>query len=86
MVEGQVGRTTLELEGQLVGPWVGELDRVCTLLVRRGTPLELDLRAVSFVGRDGVALLSNLRKQCVTIGDCSTFVFEQLKAGGAHGP
>jgi len=85
VLEGESGRTTLELEGQLIGPWIGELERVCAPLVRRGTPLRLDLRAVSFVARDGVELLCNLRDQSVTIGDCSTFVREQLRAGGAHG-
>jgi hypothetical protein len=85
VVEGKYGQTTLELEGQLIGPWIVELERLCTPLVRRGTPLNLDLRGVSFVGRDGVQLLCNLREQRVTIGDCSTFVLEQLKAGGVHG-
>ena len=85
MIEGENGRTTLELEGQLIGPWIVELERLCTPFVRRGTPLNLDLRAVTFVGRDGIALLCNLREQRVTIRDCSTFVLEQLRAGGAHG-
>jgi hypothetical protein len=85
IVECESGRTTLELEGQLIGPWIGELERLCAPLVRRGAPLALDLRAVSFVAREGVELLCRLRKQSVTIEECSTFVFEQLRAGGAHG-
>ena len=82
MVEGENGSTTLELEGQLIGPWIGELERLCAPLVHRGTPLNLDLRAVSFVARDGVELLHHLRQHRVTIRDCSTFVLEQLRAGG----
>jgi len=85
VVEGENGSTTLELEGQLIGPWIGELERLCAPIVRQGCPLSLDLRAVSFVARDGVELLYNLRQQRVTIRDCSTFVLEQLRAGGTHG-
>lgn len=85
MTEGANGGTTLELQGQLIGPWIGELEQLCAPLMRRGTRLNLDLNAVSFVAYDGVQLLCALRGQGVTIGDCSTFVLEQLRAGAAHG-
>ena len=85
MTEGENGGTTLELEGQLIGPWIGELERLCAPFLGRDTTLSLDLSAVSFVAHHGVELLCALRDQGVTIGDCSAFVREQLRAGAAHG-
>ena len=39
----------LDLEGQVIGPWVQELDRVCEPILARGAGLSLDLSSVSFV-------------------------------------
>ena len=72
--------TTLHLEGQVIGPWVEELGRVCAPILATGTRLSLDLSGVSFVSREGVRLLWRLRDERVTLLNCSRFVAEQLKA------
>lgn len=77
--------TRLTLEGQLIGPWVGELERACSPLLTEGFPLVLDLAAVSFVGREGADFLWKLRDRRVTLRNCSRFVDEQLKAKASHG-
>ena len=65
---------TLHLEGQLTGPWVEELSRSCDDALRESKQLTLDLSAVSFVGRDGIALLRKLRGRNVAVTNCSLFV------------
>src|SRR5262249_59957233 len=74
------GESTLHLEGQVIGPWVGELGRVCDAMLATGARLVLDLTSVTFVGREGVRLLWRLRDQHVSVFNCSGFVAEQLKA------
>ena len=73
----------LDLEGQVIGPWVQELDRVCEPILARGAGLSLDLSSVSFVSREGVELLWRLRDRHTRLLNCSPFVAEQLKAHDA---
>jgi hypothetical protein len=77
--EGAPGAPVLDLEGQVVGPWVEELDRVCEPILARGAGLSLDLSSVSFLSREGVELLWRLRGRHARLLNCSRFVAEQLK-------
>lgn len=70
---------TLRLEGHLGGPWVDELRRSCDRVFSRGKRLTLNLSEVSFIDRDGVALLRALKRREVEVRDCSPFVELQLK-------
>lgn len=72
-------RTTLSLEGRVIGPWVEELRRFCDAILLHGRGLVLDLSNVSFVGREGVELFRTLRDRQVVLQNCSPFVGEQLK-------
>jgi anti-anti-sigma regulatory factor len=72
--------STLRLEGRVVGPWVEELRRSCDEALDGGARLILDLGAVSFVDRDGLALLRDLPHDRVELHRCSPFLAEQLKA------
>jgi hypothetical protein len=81
--EGPPETPVLDLEGQVVGPWVEELHRVCEPILARGAGLSLDLSSVSFISREGVALLRRLRDRQTRLVNCSRFVAEQLKAPGA---
>ena len=83
MTEGPPETPILEVEGQLIGPWVQELDRVCEPILARGAGLSLDLSRVSFVSRDGAELLWRLRDRHTRLLNCSRFVAEQLKAHDA---
>lgn len=80
IVAGDVSedRAVLHLEGQVVGPWVAELERVCQPITSR--ELHLDLSRVSFVGREGVELLARLHGGRTRFLNCSRFVAEQLKS------
>jgi hypothetical protein len=82
MVETEAETAVLHLEGQVIGRWVAELERVCEPLLERGAELHLDLSTVSFVSREGVELLSRLRDGHARLLNCSRFVAEQLKATG----
>jgi hypothetical protein len=82
--DGDAG-THVDLEGRLIGPWVDELARVCEHLLSGTRPVTLDLAAVSFVGREGVDLLTRLRLARVTLRNCSCLIHEQLKAREANG-
>ena len=73
---------TLHLEGHLVGPWVEQLQLSCEQVLGGSKRLTLDLTAVSFVDRDGVALLRELKVRGVTITNCSPFIAHQLKDEG----
>ena len=70
---------TLQLEGQVSGPWLEELRQTCEQILAQSARLSLDLSAVSFVSIDGVALLQSLSRRHVVLVNCPPFVAEQLK-------
>jgi hypothetical protein len=71
------------IEGQVTGPWIEELRRVCNeTLGSHGHvihQLVLDLTDVSFIDPDGVALFRELTARRVILTNASLFVTEQLK-------
>jgi anti-anti-sigma regulatory factor len=84
--EDAEGGTVLRLEGQVIGPWVDELRAICETACGRRGPLALDLAAVTFVSREGVQLLLELRARAVTLRHCSGFVREQFRAAEVSQP
>ncbi|MEP7307460.1 MAG: STAS domain-containing protein [Acidobacteriota bacterium] len=80
---GDTAVAVLRLEGQVTGPWVNELRRVCDETIGNGSdevhPLVLDLTDVFFIDADGVALFQELAGRQVTVTNGSLFVTEQLK-------
>ena len=60
------GSVSVRLEGDLSGPWVDEMGRVCGVIVGNGQPLRIDLAEVIFVDRagDGIACQSAEAKRC----------------------
>jgi hypothetical protein len=77
-IEPAAGRAVLRLQGQLIGPWVDELERA--YLALSSGDVALDLSQVSFVERRGVELLRSLGARGVPLLHCSAFMTEQLKA------
>ena len=71
----------LKLEGRVAGASVEELRRQCeTVLAGNGqSRLSLDLKEVSFVDDEGIALFRSLGRHNVTVARCSPFVAELLK-------
>ena len=82
-LSGSDHEVILRVEGQVLGPWVDELRRICAEAVSRntaGTPqLVLDLASVSFLDANGIALLRQLVTGRVSITNYSMFIAEQLK-------
>jgi len=77
--ENAHGCVALRLEGELAGPWVTEVGRVCSGIAKSEQPLSIDMKEVTFVDREGVRLLANLLAQTVELKRCSPFLQEQLR-------
>jgi anti-anti-sigma regulatory factor len=73
---------TLRLEGQMIGPWVKQLERSCGEARTNGAQLVLDLVGVSFIDNEGLVLLRSLTDGAVILINPSHFVAEQLKGAG----
>jgi ABC-type transporter Mla MlaB component len=71
--------TALRLEGELMGPWVGEVKKACEPYLGKNNRLTLDLADVSLVDRAGIALLKELKRAEVRLVNGSPFLTEQLK-------
>lgn len=71
--------TLLRLEGQLAGPWVGELEAACGEAKKSGNALSIDLGDVSMVDRAGFELLDRLAGSSAELVRCSPFQEEQLR-------
>ena len=78
----QTDAIVLRLEGQVVGPWVGELKQAYEDSRRDlngSRPLILDLQGVSFLDAAAVALLRQLVTGGASLTNYSVFLAEQLK-------
>lgn len=73
----------LVVEGELLGPWVRELEKTCEPFWGNGRRLELDLSQVLFADRAGAALLRSLSRQGATLV-CSNFLAELLRDTAAQ--
>ena len=71
---------TLKLEGRVVGPWVGELRRICEPLLAEDRALKLDLAEVSYVDEQGVSALNSFKSRGVKLKNCSPFIEQQIKS------
>jgi ABC-type transporter Mla MlaB component len=72
-------RTTLVLEGGVLGPWVDELRQACDRALGTHGALTLDVGAVGFIDHAGLALFRELEGRHVRVTNCSPFVAEQLR-------
>ena len=74
--------SALRLEGQISGPWVEALRKVCSVELAAHKRLVLDLAEVSFVNRDGIALLTALPTRQVGFLNPQPFVAQLLISTG----
>ena len=65
---------TLKLEGRLMGPWAGELDRVVADSFDVTDRLVLDLSGLMFADREGIELLRALSAGGASLSGGSSFV------------
>ena len=77
-VENPDGSIVIRLHGRIGGAWVNELRDCCERALETSQPLQLDLQNVTFIDRDGVALLRSLWSQLVILRS-SLFAAELLK-------
>ena len=70
----------LRLEGQVITGWVEELRSVCEAALRQEKRLVVDLASVSFLDREGTALLASLKSRKVALVNAPPFVAELLRA------
>ncbi len=74
----------LKLEGELIGPWVAELEQTCAAVEVTARPLELDLAGLSFADRSGARLLAALVARKVALARSSSFLREQIRQHGGE--
>jgi hypothetical protein len=75
---GQAART-FKLEGQLLGPWIGELESAFATSQVSPEGVCLDLHAVTFVDAPGARYLARLLRDGARVVACSGFVAEVLE-------
>ena len=74
---------TLKVEGALVGDWVPLLEAECLCHLDAGKLVELDFAGLSFVDRDGVAMVRSLVARPVQVVGASALMKALLGQGGA---
>ena len=81
-VEASKQVVQVQLEGHIAGPWVEALRKTCEGELSEHSRMIVDLADVSFVDRDGIALLARLTTQQVALLNPQPFVAELLKSAG----
>ena len=67
------------LEGMVIGRWVEELRDLCERALQQSQDVMVDLNDVSYIDREGIALLMSLRDRQVALLNPQPFVAELLK-------
>lgn len=71
--------TTLRLDGRVAGQWVALLRDSAECELDEGAKLSIDLKNISFIDCEGIALLKSLIKRGVDPLNAPLFVAEQIK-------
>jgi ABC-type transporter Mla MlaB component len=79
IVEAADGLVTLHLEGKVSGRWVKCLETSCESEMKRCAQVVIDVGGVSFLDRDGMALLMSLADCGVEVVNPSPFIREMMK-------
>jgi hypothetical protein len=80
--EGSNLTRTLKLEGNLLGPWIGELEMACGRPQVPPDCVRLDLSGLKFVDPEGARFLATLIRDGARVISCSGFVAEMLQIEG----
>jgi ABC-type transporter Mla MlaB component len=70
---------TLQLDGRVSGQWVELLQETAESVLNQGVQLNVDLKNISFIDCEGIALLRNLIERGVRHTNPPLFVAEQIK-------
>jgi anti-anti-sigma regulatory factor len=69
----------IRIDGQISGEGVKLLQSTCKAHLEQGLKLSVDLQNVSFVDRDGIAVLRKLQQRKVEFLNTSLFITEQIR-------
>lgn len=72
---------TIRIEGRIADHWATELSRVTSGALENSPQLVLEMSAVTFADRAGVALLKSLRRRGVQLVECSDFIRNLVNGG-----
>ena len=72
--------TVLRIEGKLLAPWIDELRTTAETARAGGRSLTLDLARLSYADSAGIALLSELVRQGISVSACSGYIAALLPA------
>ena len=70
---------TLQLDGRVTGQWVELLRETADSLLKEGMRLNVDLKNISFIDCEGIALIRELIQRGVQHLNPPLFVAEQIK-------
>ena len=70
---------TLQLDGRVTGQWVELLRETAEPVLNEGKRLSIDLKNISFIDCEGIALLKGLIKRGVDPVNAPLFVAEQIR-------
>ena len=70
---------TLQLDGRVSGQWVGLLRETAESALDEGMTLFVDLKNISFIDCDGIALMRNLIARGARHANAPLFVADQIK-------
>jgi anti-anti-sigma regulatory factor len=70
---------TLQLDGRVSGQWVGLLRETAESALDEGVTLWVDLKNISFIDCEGIALLRSLIERGVRHTNAPLFVADQIK-------
>ena len=70
---------SLQLDGRVTGQWVGLLRETAESALEEGVGLSIDLKNISFIDCEGIALVRNLIERGVRHTNPPLFVAEQIK-------
>ena len=79
MIESTEGAVKIRIDGQISGEGVKLLQRTCKAQLENGLRLAVDLQNVSFVDRDGIAVLRTLQQFNVGFLNAPLFITEQIR-------
>jgi anti-anti-sigma regulatory factor len=69
---------SLQLDGRVSGQWVGLLRETAESVLAEGVRLTVDLKNISFIDCEGIALIRNLIERGVVHTNPPLFVAEQI--------
>jgi anti-anti-sigma regulatory factor len=70
---------SLQLDGRVSGQWVGLLRETAESVLDEGVRLTVDLKNISFIDCEGIALIRNLIQRGVRHTNPPLFVAEQIR-------